>query len=77
MTLEDGIVGGSYLVEETHLPLALEKRMEALGMTRGTRVTLIHKKGSGTSVILLRGTRFAIGRGIAANILVREEAAQA
>ena len=57
MTLEDGIVGGSYLVEETHLPLALEKRMEALGMTRGTR--------------------FAIGRGIAANILVREEAAQA
>ena len=60
-------------MEETHLPLMLEKRMEALGMTKGSRVSLIHKKGSGTSVIMLRGTRFAVGKGIAANILVRED----
>lgn len=73
MTLKDGKVGGSYFVEETHLPLMLEKRMEALGMTKGSRVSLIHKKGSGTSVIMLRGTRFAVGKGIVANILVRED----
>lgn len=54
------------------LPLKLEKRMEALGMTAGAKLSLIHKKRSGTAVILLRGTRFAVGRRITSLIQVRE-----
>lgn len=72
MTLDKGLVGKRYIVEKTQLPLQLEKRMEALGMTAGTEVELTHKKGKGTSVLVLRGTRFAVGTGVASKIVVRE-----
>ena len=72
MTLDKGAVGKKYEIEETDLPAQLEKRMEALGMTKGTRVQLIHKKRQGTMVMLLRGTRFAVGQGVTSRIKVRE-----
>lgn len=72
MTLDKGNVGKLYVVEESHLPMQLEKRMEALGMTKGTRVRLIHKKKRGAIVLMLRGTRFALGKDVTASINVRE-----
>lgn len=72
MTLNDGKVGGKYVVADAKLPIQLQKRMEALGLTIGTIVTVMHKKRSGTAVILLRGTRFAVGRGITSKIMVGE-----
>ncbi len=42
--------------------------MEALGMIQGTQIKIIHKKSKGALVILLRGTRFAVGKGIASCI---------
>ncbi|MCQ4638193.1 ferrous iron transport protein A [Anaerovorax odorimutans] len=72
MTLDKGSIGRVYLVEETDLPAQLEKRMEALGMTKGTRIQLIHKKPRGTMVLMLRGTRFAVGQGVTSKIKVRE-----
>lgn len=71
MTLTDGKIGEEYIVERVELPLSLEKRMEALGMTIASSVKLIHKKRNGTSVILIRGTKFAIGRDVASNIHVK------
>ncbi|MEG0250863.1 MAG: FeoA family protein [Peptostreptococcus sp.] len=73
MTLTDAKIGEEYIVENVELPLTLEKRMESLGMTRGSKITLLHKKRNGTSVILIRGTKFAIGTDVASNIHVREE----
>ena len=35
MTLDQGVIKGKYIVESLHLPLKLEKRLEALGMTNG------------------------------------------
>ncbi|MDE8732466.1 FeoA family protein [Eubacteriales bacterium DFI.9.88] len=72
MTLDKGSIGKIYVIEETALPAQLEKRMEALGMTKGTRVQLIHKKRRGTMVMMLRGTRFAVGHGVTSRIKVRE-----
>lgn len=70
MTLTDGKIGKKYIVERVELPLSLEKRMEALGMTKGSEITLLHRKRNGTSVILLRGTKFAVGTDVTANIYV-------
>ena len=72
MTLADGKIEKDYIVEKVNLPLTLEKRMESLGMTIGSKVTLVHQKRNKTSVILIRGTKFAIGRDVASNIDVRE-----
>ena len=72
MTLDEGKEGKEYVVADAKLPEQLQKRMEALGLTTGTIVKIIHKKHSGTAVILLRGTRFAVGRGITSKINVGE-----
>lgn len=68
--MSDGKEGVVYRVRSVKLPLQTQKRMQALGMTYDTRVEILHRKGSGTMVVLLRGTRFAIGRGISGKIQV-------
>ena len=72
MTLKLGKKGHSYTIDSLHLPLQLQKRLEALGMTSGTTVSVLNSKSHGTLIINVRGTRFAIGRGISKNINVRD-----
>lgn len=73
ITLDEACVGRSYRVCGIALPKETERRLEALGMTEGTPVSLLNRKGgSGAMVIKLRGARFAVGRGIAAGIEVSE-----
>ena len=62
----------SYVVERIGLPFQLERRLEALGMTRQTPVTVLNRKGKGILIIKLRGTRFALGYNITKNIEVKE-----
>ena len=71
MLLSEGQMGKSYIVEELALPLRLEKRLESLGMTRGTEISVLGCKGRGIVIAKLRGTRFALGRNITKNITVR------
>lgn len=70
MTLDRGNVGENYMVKEIHLPEQIAHRLEALGMTLGTRVLILERKDKGTEVLKVRGTRFAVGRGITAKIEV-------
>ncbi len=70
MVLSDGKIGSSYQVEDIRLPLNMEKRLEALGMTRGTPVTVLNSKSHGVLIVKVRGTRFALGRNITKNIFV-------
>ena len=70
MTLDKGAVGETYTVEKIDLPDQVEHRLEALGMTLGTRVLVLERKGKGTSVLKVRGTRFALGQGITQKIEV-------
>lgn len=72
MTLDEGVIQGKYVVEEIRLPLKLEKRLEALGMTTGTSVSVLNTKNQGTMVIKVRGSRFAVGKGISRKITVKE-----
>lgn len=71
MSLSDGKIGFSYQVETIKLPANLEKRLEALGMTQGTSVDILNSKNQGVLIVKVRGTRFALGRSITKNILVR------
>ena len=48
MTLNLGKKGHSYTIDSLHLPLQLQKRLEALGMTSGTTVSVLNSKSHGT-----------------------------
>lgn len=72
MHLDEGKTGQTYIVESVELKLELERRLEALGILPGTNVHILNKKSHGALVIYVRGTRFAVGAGIARNILVKE-----
>ncbi len=75
MKLSEGIVGKSYAVGEIALDLPVKRRLEILGMTMNTMVTVVNSKSSGTKIIKVRGTRFALGADFAEKIQVepREE----
>lgn len=68
--LSQGQIGDSYTVEKMKLPISIEKRLEALGMTHGTSVLVLNSKSRGVLIVKVRGTRFALGRNITENIQV-------
>ncbi|HJA91658.1 MAG TPA: ferrous iron transport protein A [Candidatus Eisenbergiella merdipullorum] len=71
MLLKDAQIGHTYVVEKISLPFQMERRLEALGMTRETPVSVLNRKGKGILIIKLRGTCFALGYNIAKNIEVK------
>ena len=71
MLLKDAKIGDVCIVERISLPFQMERRLEALGMTKDTPVSVINRKGRGSLIIKLRGTRFALGYNITKNIEVR------
>lgn len=75
LTLDRARMGGAYRVSGIALDTAVEKRLEALGMTHGAKVEVLNRKGKGTVIVRIRGSRFALGSGIAAGISLDEEGA--
>lgn len=61
MKLSEGMVGEEYFIKEIHLDMPAKRRMESLGMTGNSHVMILNSKRSGTKIIKVRGTRFAIG----------------
>ena len=72
MFLKDVAMGQSCIIEKIDLPLQMERRLESLGMTADTTVSVLNRKGKGIMIIKLRGTRFALGYHVTKNITVRE-----
>ena len=70
MLLSKGEIGKSYEVESISLPVKMQKRLEALGMTNGTSVSVLNSKGKGILIVKIRGSRFALGKNITKNICV-------
>jgi ferrous iron transport protein A len=73
MKLTEGRKGGKYIIESISAKKETESRLEALGLIQGSYVEIINKKRSGSMIIRLRGTRFALGRDIAEGIAVGTE----
>lgn len=66
-------VGARYVVAGVQVDESITRRLEALGVNEGTPVNILNKKGSGSVIIKVRGTRLALGRRLSEGITVREE----
>lgn len=71
MRVLDGVVGETYLVQELRLEPVIERRLEILGMTEEAALSVLNKKGDGSVILKVRGTRFAVGKEIAKGIRIR------
>lgn len=72
MTLLDTKKGRWYRVKDIVEKENVQRRLEALGILSGTRVQILNQKRSGSTIIRVRGTRWALGREIAGGILVED-----
>ena len=52
-------IGGRYVVAGVQVDEGITRRLEALGVNEGTPVNILNKKGSGSVIIKVRGTRLA------------------
>lgn len=72
MKLYEGTVGRTYIVQNVVVDDTITRRLEALGVNELTPVTILNKKGSGSVILKVRGTRLAVGRKISAGIQIEE-----
>lgn len=72
MTLKQGKNHVTYRVKSMDIELQLERRLEALGLTEGSLITVLNNDKKGALTARFRGTRFALGRRIADHIEVME-----
>ena len=72
MKLSEGIIGHTYRVDSVAVNETITRRLEALGVNSMTPVTLLNKKGSGSVIFKVRGTRLAVGKRISDGIEISE-----
>ena len=72
MKLHEGTIGKSYIVRSILVEDKITRRLEALGVNEQTKIIMMNKKGSGTVIIKVRGTRLALGRRISEGIEIKE-----
>lgn len=72
MTLDQAAKGKNYQVTDLRIDGITGRRLEALGLTTGTKVELINGKGNGAVIFKVRGTRLAVGKEIAHAVVVKE-----
>lgn len=74
MTLKQGRNDHTYQVVSINIEPKLERRLESLGLTNGTLITVLNNDRKNALTARFRGTRFAFGRKIADHIEVEEVA---
>lgn len=72
MTLKQGKNHTTYRVKSVDIELQLERRLEALGLTEGSLITVLNNDKKGALTARFRGTRFALGKRIADHIEITE-----
>ncbi len=77
MKLNEGAIGQTYIVQSVVVDDLITRRLEALGVNELTPVTVLNKKGSGSVIIKVRGTRLAFGKRISDGIEIKEDSAHA
>ncbi|HHT88953.1 MAG TPA: ferrous iron transport protein A [Clostridiales bacterium] len=71
MTLKSAVIGDTYVVEAINLDIGTRRRLGALGITRGTPVRMLNRNRGGTVILMVRGSRLAVGKRIAKSIEIR------
>lgn len=72
MTLKNARIGGRYMVNSIELDTVTVRRLGALGLTKGTGIKLLNRNHGGSVIIMVRGSRLAIGKKIAESIEMEE-----
>lgn len=70
MNLTEGKKGEVYQVQSIQLKTAVKRRLQVLGLTDNSKVKIMNRKRSGSMIIQIRGTRFAIGARFASGIMI-------
>lgn len=65
MTLRNAEIGATYTVGSLELDIITKRRLEALGLTKGTSIKMLNRNRSGSVIIMVRGSRLALGQKIA------------
>ena len=73
MSIDDGALKTVYEVTGLHVKDEIMRRLEALGITEGTKIRILNRKRNGACIIQVRGTRWAVGRQIAKGIGIKEQ----
>ena len=72
MTLREARIGATYTVSSLNLDMMTRRRLEALGLTRGTDINILNRSRSGAVILMVRGSRLALGSKIAETIHMKE-----
>jgi ferrous iron transport protein A len=72
MTLREAKIGATYTVISLDLDMVTRRRLEALGLTRGTDINILNRSRSGAVIVMVRGSRLALGGKIAETIHMKE-----
>ncbi len=72
MTLNNAKLGNSYIIDTLNLDQAVMRRLEALGLTKGTNIKVLNRSKSGSVILMVRGSRLALGNRIVEAISTKE-----
>ena len=72
MTLREAKIGSTYTVNSLNLDMVTRRRLEALGLTKGTDINILNRSRSGAVILMVRGSRLALGGKIAETIHMKE-----
>jgi ferrous iron transport protein A len=72
MTLQNARIGANYTVVTMNLDRTIMRRLEALGLTKGTNLKILNRNKEGSVILMVRGSRLALGSKITEAIQMRE-----
>ena len=68
MKLNQAEILQNYRITSVQEQEKIQRRLEALGILEGTKVVVLNRKNNGSTIIKVRGTRWALGNEIAEGI---------
>ena len=72
MKLNQAEILQNYRITSVQEQEKIQRRLEALGILEGTKVVVLNRKRNGSTIIKVRGSRWALGNEIAEGIEVEE-----
>ena len=72
MKLNQAHILQNYRITSVQEQEKIQRRLEALGILEGTKVVVLNRKRNGSTIIKVRGSRWALGNEIAEGIEVEE-----